>query len=684
MVKKYFFWIFMVFGWSAQAQIVTIPDANFKNALVNTLCVSTVAANTFDADVDTNNDGEIQVSEAEAVVRLSVPNQNIADLTGIEAFTNLYSLNCNSNQISTLTLNNFFSLISLYCSYNNMTSLTITNCFNLNQLSCAENLMTVIDLSSTRVSRCYIQSNPNLVNINLKNGISMDSSQDFRSSNPTAAIPPPIPLPPSNISGNPNLVFVCGDDSELDYLATTNVWDNNINLVISSYCTAVPGGNYNIVTGSVHINCNSFNIPASQVKINYSNGFQSGYTFTGVNGNYVFYLPAGTYTVTPQFEIPDYFIFSPSSSTITFEGTGNTQILNFCATPTTVSANLEVTIIPIGVARPGFDAQYRIQIKNKGYQENSGTVTFNFDDAISDFVSAIPPVTAQSTNVLSWDFTDLVPFETRYFEVKLNINSPTETPPVNIGDQLDYTAGVASTVADVTPEDNTALLKQTVMGSYDPNDKLVMEGSQISTSQTGDYLHYIIRFQNTGTYPAEKVVVKDMLDENLDWSTLQMLSSSHPYRSTLTNGNRLEVFYENIDLPPSSVDEPGSNGYIAFKIKPITTIAVDDVIENKADIYFDFNFPIVTNTVSTTVTVLGTGDFNQLGFTLYPNPTRSLLNIALSDADLLKEVSIYNTLGQKLMSTSLHTIDVSGLTRGTYFISVITDSGKTTQKFIKL
>jgi len=675
----------MLIGMSVEAQIVNIPDANFKNALVNTLCTGSMTNNNYDADVDTNDDGEIQVSEALAVNKLNLTSQGIADLTGIEAFSNLQRLICNDNQIAALTLNNFFSLVSLYCSDNTMTSLTITNCFNLNQLTCSNNLMTELDLSSTSVSRCYITNNPNLGTINVKNGIAMDSSQNFRSSNPTDAIPPPIPLPPSNISGNPNLIYVCGDDNELDYLTSTNVWGNNINLVISSYCTSVPGGTYNTVTGSVRVSCETFNIPASQVKINYTNGFQSGYTFTGTNGNYFFFVPAGNYTVTPEFGSPDYFTFAPTSSSVVFTETGNTQILDFCATPTQAATNFEITLLPIGAARPGFDAYYRILVKNKGYQEMSGTVTLTFDDTVSDFVSAVPSVTSQSTNTLTWEFSNLIPFETKTIDFTLNINAPTETPPVNIGDQLSYTATVLSSVPDVTPNDNTAILRQIVVGSYDPNDKIVFEGNQISTAEVGDYLHYMIRFQNTGTYPAEKVVVKDTLDDNLNWNTLEMVSCSHPYRSTLTNGNQLEVFYEGINLPPSVTDEPGSHGYIVFKIKPKATIAVNDVIDNTANIYFDFNFPIVTNTVSTTVTALGNNDFENNSFVLYPNPVGSMLNIQMVNDQMPKEIRIYNTLGQKLLSANLVTnIDVSTLSKGAYFITVETDSGKASQQFIKL
>ena len=80
---------FFCAAFAVNAQIVNIPDANFKNALVNTLCVDTDNNNVGDADVDTNNDGEIQVSEALAVIALDVFSNNISDLTGIESFANL-------------------------------------------------------------------------------------------------------------------------------------------------------------------------------------------------------------------------------------------------------------------------------------------------------------------------------------------------------------------------------------------------------------------------------------------------------------------------------------------------------------------------------------------------------------------------------------------------------------------
>ena len=88
-------------------QNVNIPDANFKAYLVGNL------------DINTNGDGEIQLSEAsvfDALMNLS--KLNISDLTGIEAFTALTSLDCSQNQLSTLDLTKNIALTYLYCDNN--------------------------------------------------------------------------------------------------------------------------------------------------------------------------------------------------------------------------------------------------------------------------------------------------------------------------------------------------------------------------------------------------------------------------------------------------------------------------------------------------------------------------------------------------------------------------------------
>ena len=107
------------------AQNVYIPDANFKAYLVgNSL-------------INTNNDTEIQVSEASAFTgTIDCNGQNIYDLTGIASFTALISLNCQGNQIGSLDLLNNTALEEIYCGLNQLTYLDLSSNTSLTFLDC--------------------------------------------------------------------------------------------------------------------------------------------------------------------------------------------------------------------------------------------------------------------------------------------------------------------------------------------------------------------------------------------------------------------------------------------------------------------------------------------------------------------------------------------------------------------
>ena len=319
----------------------------------------------------------------------------------------------------------------------------------------------------------------------------------------------------------------------------------------------------------------------------------------------------------------------------------------------------------------------------------SGTVNFVFDGARLDFVSSSTMPDSQTANNLNWNYANLLPFESRTINITLNVNSPIETPAVNNGDILPFTATVNPILGDETPNDNTTNYNQIVVGSYDPNDKTVTEGAEVDITKAGEYLHYLIRFQNSGTFAAEKVVVKDMLPPNLDKSSLEITASSHSYRSSLTAGNQLEFFFDNINLPPEITNEPASHGFIAFKIKPSNNVTIGSVIENTAQIYFDFNFPIVTNTVATTFSVLANHNFGlDEELLLYPNPVGNVLNIKFKSSFENASVKIFNQLGQLVkivdnIANQANAIAMDDLKNGSYIIQITTNKGTTVKKLIK-
>ena len=119
----------------ANAQNVDIPDANFKNALIS-------------AGVDTSGDGEISQDEAEAIISLDVWYKDISDMTGIEAFVNLDTLNCEDNQLINLDFSNNTALTELNCRENQLTSLDVSGCIALTDLDCGENQLTSLNVSN--------------------------------------------------------------------------------------------------------------------------------------------------------------------------------------------------------------------------------------------------------------------------------------------------------------------------------------------------------------------------------------------------------------------------------------------------------------------------------------------------------------------------------------------------------
>ena len=181
-------------------------------------------------------------------------------------------------------------------------------------------------------------------------------------------------------------------------------------------------------------------------------------------------MQSGTHVITPIFENQNYFAISPESITVSFPNATSPFVQNFCIAPKGIHNDLEITILPTIPARPGFDATYKIIYKNKGTSFQSGSVNLSFNDAVLDYISAFPTFNNLITDKLTWDYVNLKPFESREIDVVFNVNSPMETPAVNIGDRLSFNALITPVTDDEKPVDNSFALRQEVVGSFDPND----------------------------------------------------------------------------------------------------------------------------------------------------------------------------------------------------------------------
>jgi uncharacterized repeat protein (TIGR01451 family) len=486
------------------------------------------------------------------------------------------------------------------------------------------------------------------------------------------------------------LQYICVDEANLDTIAdVVDFPELPQSVQFNTYCSFTPGGDYTTIAGTATVDANSNGCDAldalfPNIKFKIVHGTDVGATFTDAASTYTFFAQTGTYTVTPVFENP-YFTASPANAIINFASVNNsTQTQNFCIAPNGMHKDIEI-VLHGSQASPGSDTNYHLTFKNKGNQIQSGTINLAFEDNVLDFVSAVPMTSSQSLNNLNWDCSNLAPFESRTIDFTLNANGPTETPPLNIGDLLDFTATINNNVGDETPLDNVFALHQTVVGSFDPNDKTCLEGNTIAPEKVGDYLHYLIRFQNSGTAPAVNIVVKDMIDTSkFDVASLQLISSSHPQVTRIEN-IKVEFIFENINLPADEDDESGSHGFVAFKIKTKSNLVVGNTVSNTADIFFDYNFPIVTNTATTVISLLGIGQYEEQSVSIAPNPVKNLLHISANDT--ISSIQVFDIDG-RLIETSLEngtdvTIDISAKANGVYFVKVFTEKGMKVEKIIK-
>jgi uncharacterized repeat protein (TIGR01451 family) len=245
---------------------------------------------------------------------------------------------------------------------------------------------------------------------------------------------------------------------------------------------------------------------------------------------------------------------------------------------------------------------------------------------------------------------------------------------------------ITHAAVDETPQDNLFTLSQITVNAYDPNDKTCLEGTNVLPAHIGKYLHYNINFENTGTADAVNVVVRDIIDTTkFDINSLQVLYASHPMEVRIT-GNKVEFIFENINLPPSSMNPIGGHGNVLFKIKTLETLTENTAVTNTANIYFDYNAPINTNEARTTFNNLAKTDFVKDGSVhVYPNP--AVDRVSVKAASEIKSLQLYDIQGRLLQVNAIDKketmIDLSDKTIGVYFIKVHTQSGTSTQKIIK-
>jgi Leucine-rich repeat (LRR) protein len=148
------------------------PDNNFRSFI--------------SYEIDTNGDGILSTKEIEACKELIVDTDYyVKDLTGIEVFKNLESLDCADNKLTTLDLSQNKALKTLDCSRNSLTKLVLGDNQVLTSVSCSSNKLTELDLSQNVALEQIDCKENNLTELDLSNNanlVSLDCSSNELSS----------------------------------------------------------------------------------------------------------------------------------------------------------------------------------------------------------------------------------------------------------------------------------------------------------------------------------------------------------------------------------------------------------------------------------------------------------------------------------------------------------------------
>ncbi|MBK9800380.1 MAG: DUF11 domain-containing protein [Bacteroidetes bacterium] len=624
---------------------------------------------------------------------------NLNTLTNLPTLPNsLNDLYCGFNQLSSLpVLPN--SLNKLYCSYNTLLSLPSLP-GSLTELYCAKTQLTSLPALPDSLILLYCLGNQLTTLPVLPNSL-----HGLYCSNNQLAILPELPInltelrcdtnqlttlpliPGSvhilNCKNNPISCFpniaphvigsYPGDElnTEITFITCIpNQTSSPLSVVHSSQPLPLcsPANNtcyYNFTSGYVYLDTNG-----NGIKDSLENGIPIPVYYSGNYGSWpdssgFFNATSDTGNIIFQVNVPTYYISTTAASQAIHVASGIVDTLYFGLQPIPNIKDLKVDLTSIGFLRPGFKAKYKLHYQNVGTDTLYNVQLKFLKPTQLTNLSATPAASLVSSDTLIWHIPSLIPYQQGDVIIIDSVFAN-----AILGDTAKAFAWIAPWVGDTTPLNNSAISTNIIRGAYDPNDKSVSINRVLPNST--DNLEYTIRFQNTGTDTAYTVTVMDKLSALLDISSMQMIGASHNYELSIVNGFAKWIF-KNILLPDSNTNELESHGFVKFSIKPKPGLTLTDSIQNKADIYFDYNAAVTTNTIVVNVlNPLQVKDFKETELQIYPNPVQESLRIVNQHAGALGKIELINASGKvletKTISSSTYIWNLQHLPAGTYIL----------------
>ncbi len=286
---------------------------------------------------------------------------------------------------------------------------------------------------------------------------------------------------------------------------------------------------------------------------------------------------------------------------------------------------------------------------------NRGTIAVSSNnqydyDAQAPFVSSTIAPTSYIPNInrVAWYNALSLPLRKREYQVTHYI--PPTTP---INTALLYTDTIFPVTGDTTWWDNSLMRIDYTVGPYDPNYKEVTprgSGAQGFISPADSILEYVIHFQNLGNYYAQNVLITDQLSNYLEPSTLRVIYATDPVNTRISPTGVIEFIFDNIYLPPLQDDSLNSNGFVVYTVHLKPNLPDGTEITNSANIYFDYNPPIETNTTINTISITGINDIiSENNIIVYPNPNSGNFLVYLKESFTGEiKFTLYSISGQQI------------------------------------
>jgi uncharacterized repeat protein (TIGR01451 family) len=295
-----------------------------------------------------------------------------------------------------------------------------------------------------------------------------------------------------------------------------------------------------------------------------------------------------------------------------------------------------------------------------------------------------------SGNVITWNLGTLAPYSSGV--KRANFSTPVTLP---LGTTVIDSAWIEPVSGDCNPSNNVSTYNDTCVGSWDPNDKAVAPEGDILPTEVN--LNYHIRFQNTGTAPAHNVVISDVLDNNLEESSIVVNSTSHqPMNMVMDDNRKINFEFPGIMLPDSGTDYEASQGFVNFSIQRKPNLPLGTQIKNTAHIYFDFNEAVITNTTVTTINLKSTTGVQTIlddaQIKLYPNPTSESATIKIESPKLMRiSYQMYDLNGRMVQAQNESnpsldfekTIQMKSMTNGIYILNININGEMKSLKLVK-